>query len=270
MHYISLLFYPHILLLMIYVGGQRLWNFFAVFLGPLLGMNVLTFLISKLIIAPSVLPTVYARWPEQTLAYVFLGFYIMAILGNLMMMYFVWKGRNTDISPWGWFMRSFGVALCVYGPYALISCEMRGGGSFMCQAFLSLPVFVCLGLIFLSRFILSWVGVSKASFRAGLFGAVRWALMLGCSMSIGINLWNAIRYRPAVAFWHNPDTTFKEVMFEGDTWTFRKTRSQKGDLVNESLRLDNFFGEGMEIWQKSSAKEATTTTSSHTVDFKIS
>jgi hypothetical protein len=271
MYHISLLFYPHILLLMSYLGVQRLWNLVAVFLGTIFGANVLIFLISKCIIAPTILPTLYARWPGQTLSYVFLGFYLMAILGNIILMFSLRKEGSAYVSPWGWFTRSFAVAVCVYGPYALITC-LTGEFPFRLQAtyycFLLGSFAAFFGVFYLGRFVLSWFGVSKESAKSGLMFGLRGVLILACSASIGMNLFYMLLNGSLEASWPDDDSHCRASVFKGDSWTFRKKYSRKGDVRKESVQLD-FFWEVWKTWQRSYPDKPTTTGEAHTMHFKI-
>lgn len=242
MHHVSLLFYPHILLLMVYVGFQRFWSFFSVFWGAILGGHALIFVVSKLIIAPRVLPTLYAQWSDRTLSYVFLGFYMMAILGNLIVIYSLWKEAKARISPWGWFARSFSIFVCVYGPHALISSTMEGALSFMLSVALGVFFF---GLIYLSQVILFWMGIFKEEEQADLAYTIKWMLTFACSISIVMNLGYSIRDRCPEFGYRNHEGA---LAFRGDTWTFRKIRTQEGDSVKEGLQLDYWSG-SMKVWQ---------------------
>lgn len=244
--YMALLSYPHLFLGMTYVGLQRFRNLFVVFLGTVLGGNILIFLMSHIIIRSNVSLVQFENWWGQRLAYIFLFLYTIIVLGNLSVIHALWKKPNVSSSSWGWFKKSFAVGLCIYGPSAFMRDTMRP----LSLKFEAVAYFLFLGgligcicLFQLSTFVLDWVGVSKEKSKAHILYGIRWVLILACSIAIAMNLGDVMVGRPpAVMF----GVFLKSLSVRETPEHFEKKLSRKSDLSKEPTRLDSsgHLGEG--------------------------
>ena len=164
-------------------------------------------------------------------------------------------------------MHSFIVAVCVYGPYALVSslisvdCVELQSRMFLFEL---VCLAICIGSFYAVLFILSWIGTAKDHLKTRMLAGLRIGFMLACSISVGLHFWHAIHCRPAWAFWHTNDTHVKELFFQGDTWSFCKKQEWKGkdpiqdpEWVKEILQLDYPCGK-QKTWQVHSTNKPTT------------